>query len=154
MSKKLVEALIFASNGITREEILEKVGINRVELEKIIKELKEEYAGRGFRLFDDGNVLKFVIAEEIVDKVEAEPELPEGVVRTLAVIAFNAPITQAKVVEIRGNKAYEHIKKLIKEGFVKAERKGQTLLLDVTQKFFDYFNVSPHEFLKIRKNIY
>lgn len=55
-----------------------------------------------------------------------ERDLPKGVLRTLAVIALRQPIKLSELAKVRGNKCYEHVKKLKELGFVNVERKGKT----------------------------
>ena len=60
---------------------------------------------------------------------------------TLAVIAYKQPIMQCDVIKIRGNKAYDHVKTLVEQGFITNERSGRTRILKLTEKFYDYFDV-------------
>ena len=64
---------------------------------------------------------------------------------TLAVIAYKQPAIQSDVIKTRGNKSYDHIKKLKEEGFLISEKFGRTKILKLTQKFYDYFDVIEDE---------
>ena len=59
--------------------------------------------------------------------------------KTLAFIAYKQPISQAVVVKYRNNKAYDHLKLLFDEGFIKKEPKGRSFVLTTTTKFIEYF---------------
>jgi len=59
--------------------------------------------------------------------------------KTLALIAYKQPIIQATVVKYRNNKAYDHLKLLLDEGFIKKEPRGRTFTLTTTTKFIEYF---------------
>jgi segregation and condensation protein B len=48
---------------------------------------------------------------------------------------------QSVLVKIRGNKAYDHIKKLFDMGLVNKKRMGHTAELTLTDSFHEYFNV-------------
>jgi len=61
---------------------------------------------------------------------------------TLAIIAYKQPIKQSVVIKIRGNKAYEHIKKFLDLNLLKKKKQGHTHELSLTQEFHDYFNIS------------
>ena len=52
---------------------------------------------------------------------------------------------QSDVIRIRSNKAYDHIKELLKEGLVEAKKDGSTWKLSPTKKFYDYFDLSEDE---------
>ena len=41
---------------------------------------------------------------------------------TLAIIAYKQPIKQSIIIKIRGNKAYDHIKKFIEIGLVRKKK--------------------------------
>ena len=61
---------------------------------------------------------------------------------TLAIIAFKQPIKQSVMIKIRGNKAYEHVKKFAELGLIKKKKEGHTNILSLSDEFYDYFNVA------------
>ena len=71
----------------------------------------------------------------------------------IAIIAYKQPIKQSVIIKIRGNKAYDHIKKFIEIGLVKKKKIGHTNELSLSEEFYDYFNVQdPKDFLKTGAN--
>ncbi len=148
--KAKVEALLFATNGLTVEEIMKKTGINKRDVKKILDALELEYLdeSKGVQIINEGDIWKMSIKPEHTPDVKdmLPPEMPSGLIKTLAVIAAKKPIKQSTVVKIRGNKAYGHIKKLERMGFVLSEKHGTTQLLDLTEKFFEYFSVVESKF--------
>ncbi len=66
-------------------------------------------------------------------------DLSRAVLRTLAIIAYKQPIRQSIVVKMRGNKAYDHIKQLDEEGFIRREKESNTYSVETTKKFEEYF---------------
>jgi segregation and condensation protein B len=64
---------------------------------------------------------------------------------TLAIIAYKQPINQSVVVKIRGNKGYDHVKKLIDVGLVKTRKVGHTLELRLDDAFYNYFSIKSKE---------
>lgn len=153
--KAAVEALLFAANGFTIEEISKRTGIDKKTVENILEELEIQYEKdeSGIHIVQEGNLWKMSVKPEVTLHVKdlLPPELPKGLTKTLAIIAVKKPVKQSTVVKIRGNKAYDHVKKLVKLGFITAEKKGNTMILDLTQKFFDYFKISE-EALKEQLN--
>jgi segregation and condensation protein B len=135
---------------MTAKEIAERTNIKLDEVELILDDLEVEYnhEEKGIHITQEGEIWKMSIKPGVTVEVKdiLPPELPSSLTKTLAVIAAKKPIKQSTVVKVRGNKAYDHIKKLQKLGFIVATHKGNTLLLDVTQKFFDYFRVSESDF--------
>ena len=147
--KAVIEALLFAMPEATVDELSKQSGISKSQVNKILNELKEEYKERGIRLINEGEIWKFTIIQDAAEKVKLPPEFPKSLVETLAVIAANRPIKQSDIIKIRGNRAYEHIKKLENLGFIQSERHGNTLIIDLTDKFFEYFSISKEELDKI-----
>lgn len=151
-NKAKVEALLFATNGLTVEEISKRTGLKKKEIEKILEELEMEYLdeSKGVHVINEGDVWKMSVKPEHTPNIKdlLPPEIPKGVIKTLAIIAAKKPIKQSTVVKIRGNKAYGHIKKLEKLGFITSEKHGTTQMLDLTEKFFDYFQVVESELKK------
>ncbi|MBN2517349.1 MAG: SMC-Scp complex subunit ScpB, partial [Candidatus Altiarchaeota archaeon] len=54
-------------------------------------------------------------------------------------IAYKQPISQSKVVEVIGNRAYEYIKELRKKEFITIRKKGRTKVISTTGRFRKYF---------------
>ena len=71
---------------------------------------------------------------------------------TLAVIAYKQPVKQSIIIKIRGNKAYEHIKKFIENGLVIGKKMGHTKELKLSNDFFEYFHLKDKE-LKEKKEV-
>jgi len=73
---------------------------------------------------------------------------------TLAIIAYKNPIKQSVVIKIRGNKAYDHIKKFSDLGLIRKKKEGHTYILELSDDFYDYFNIEKSkgdEDLKVKE---
>lgn len=149
--KKIVEAVLFAIQEGTEDEIAKRSKIDKRNVRRILRELKEEYKDRGIRIENDGEIWKFTVVNEALNRISKliPPELKKSTVETLGVIAAGRPIKQSDVIKIRGNKAYEHIKELEKLGFISSKKEGKTIVLDITEKFFKYFELSKEDLKKI-----
>ncbi len=148
MLKKQIEALVFAvQDGLTTKEIAEKLGKKEEDIEKICRQLSEEYNDRGFRMIFESNKWKMIIEPEMTELVkEVTPmEMPKSIVKTLATIAYFNPAIQSDIIKIRGNKAYEHIKELERRGFITSKPFGKTNKLKLTDIFFEYFDIKRGE---------
>ena len=144
--KAAIEALLFATNGLTLDDIAKRTGMNKKAAEEILEELELEHETdeRGIHVIQEGSIWKMSVKPEMTVQIRdlLPPDLPAGLTKTLAIIAAKKPVRQSIIVKIRGNKAYDHVKKLVKLGFITAERRGNTQILDLTQRFFDYFRVT------------
>ena len=69
---------------------------------------------------------------------------------TLAIIAYKQPVKQSIIVKIRGNKAYDHIKKFFELSLIKKKKAGHTNILNLSDEFYDYFNVNEGEEIKFK----
>lgn len=147
--KAEIEAVLFATNGLTVDEISRRTNIPAKIAKDILEELELEHMqdARGIHVIQEGDIWKMSIKPEMTVFVRdlLPPEFPKSLIKTLAIIAAKKPVKQSVIVRIRGNKAYEQIKKLIRLGFVTAEKFGSTMVLDLTQKFFDYFQLSENQ---------
>lgn len=145
----LVEAALFLSpEPLTRRKLAKLLGGTALAyVDRILDEIKEAFAApeHGFELLVEDGRAFFQVKREYVDRVghlAPQQDIPRPVLRTLAMIAYNNPLTQADLVKVRGNKAYGHVTELIERGLIRAEPQGRTLLLSVTDEFLRYFGLS------------
>lgn len=154
-----LEALLFSSGRAMDEETLGSLtGTEKRKLRAALKKLKEQYAERdtALQVFNEGAAWKMVVRDPyitLVRRIVADTELPRPVLETLAVIAYNRPAVQSRVVEIRGAHAYEHIKLLQELGFVTKQPEGRSFNLKLSEKFFEYFDVEDGKFDKVFKGV-
>jgi segregation and condensation protein B len=145
----LVEAALFlASRPLTRRALAKILGdVPLTYVDQLLGDLQGTYADEatGIELMlEEGRAL-LRVKSAYVDRVAhlaPQQDIPQPVLRTLAVIAYNHPATQADVVRTRGNKAYEHIQELIERGLIRGEDHGRTILLHVTDEFLRHFGLS------------
>ena len=148
-AKLLAEASLFMSTEpLSIAQLSNVLGISELgECTASLNELYKEFNTRNSSLeivkTDDGRY-RMQVRQEFLPKVKrfaATTDLPTSVIRTLSVVAFKQPVTQSEIAKLRGNKAYEHIDQLEKQGFIKKTRKGHTYLLETTRKFDGYFQL-------------
>ncbi|MEM3695137.1 MAG: SMC-Scp complex subunit ScpB [Candidatus Bathyarchaeia archaeon] len=125
---------------------------------KLARMLMQEYAKRNtaleiLELKDERFVLQLK-AEYTphVRKLVNRPLLSTGPLKTLSYIAYKQPISQKRVIEVRGRHVYSHIKLLKEMNLISAERKGRVTLLRTTDYFADYFGLS-HDIQTMKKEL-
>jgi segregation and condensation protein B len=108
----------------------------------------QEYASRNtaleiLALKDERYVLQ-VKAEftPLIKKLVNRPLLSSGPLKTLSYIAYRQPVSQKRVIDVRGQHAYGHVKSLKDMGLITAERSGRTMALRTTDYFADYFGLT------------
>jgi segregation and condensation protein B len=147
--KNMVEALMFASGRLmSLDALINLTGAsNKQVIIKNIEKLKKEYEDRKSPLMivEEKDGWKLTVREQylpLVRKIVSETELPKTILETLAMIAWKAPVLQSEIIDIRHNKAYDHIMELEELGFIKKEKKGRSFVLKLAEKFYEYFDVS------------
>lgn len=164
--KAIIEGLLFVSgeNGLTLEEISKIIEKPISETKENIKELFNDYEknDRGIQIEFLGNHFKLTTKKEHKDyykklsNEEINSSLSQSSLETLAIIAYNEPITRIDIDNIRGVNSSYVIRKLLLKGLIedvgKADAPGKPVLYGVTSKFLDYFGLGTiNELPKIEK---
>ena len=116
--------------------------------QQLIKELQQEYAAKNtaleiLELRDERFVLQLKAEfTPLVKKLVNRPLLSSGPLKTLSYIAYRQPISQKRVIEVRGQHAYGHIKTLREMDLIEPERNGRQIMLKTTDYFADYFGLA------------
>lgn len=156
MNKAILEGLLFVvgEDGLTLDQIKEVLDIDEETSHDLIMELKRDYEdeSRGLRIDFLGNRFKMTTKfehKEYYQKLIENPEtntLSQAALETLAIIAYNEPITRIQVDAIRGVGSTSIIRKLVAKGFIKesgrSELPGRPILYETTNEFLDYFGLS------------
>lgn len=140
-----VEAILFSSpDPISVKSIAKRLRVKVEDVEKAVNELISDYESRktALEIIKLGDKVLMRVKPEYQHLVSGERDLDRSTLRTLAIIALNQPIELSKLVKIRGNRCYEHVKKLEYLGLIKAEKKGRTKILTTTDAFLRYFGLS------------
>ena len=125
---------------------------------KLAKTLMQDYASRNtaleiLELKDERYVLQLkAYYTPHVRKLVKRPLLSTGPLKTLSYIAYRQPISQKRVVEVRGHHVYAHIKLLKEMNLVASEKTGRSAVLRTTEYFADYFGLS-HDTPTMKKEL-
>jgi len=146
----LVEAALYvAGRPLDLNELCGVLGSRSKKKAKgLVAILMQEYAAKYtalevLELKDERFVLQLKAAfTPLVKRLVNRPLLSSGPLKTLSYIAYRQPISQKRVIEVRGQHAYGHIKVLKEMGLVAAERSGRSMSLRTTDYFADYFGLT------------
>lgn len=122
--------------------------LNPIFIRELMEKLKESYDEKdsALQIVEKNGMWKMDVKPEfsgIINKLAAgSSEFTKAEQETLAIIAYKQPMKQSVIIKIRGNKAYDHIKRFIELGLIKKKRQGHTYELSLSEDFYDYFNVS------------
>lgn len=156
MKKAVLEGLLFVvgEEGLTLEQIEDVLQIEEEEAKKLLYGLKHDYEDetRGLRIDFLGNRFKLTTKyehREYYQKLLENPEtntLSQAALETLAIIAYNEPITRVQIDAMRGVGSTQIIRKLVAKGFIKevgrSDLPGRPILYETTSEFLDYFGLS------------
>ena len=145
----LEAALYVAGRPLDLNELCQVVGSRSKKRTQVyIEILMKEYAARKtaleiLSLKNERYVLQ-VKPEftHLIKKLVNRPLLSSGPLRTLSYIAYRQPISQKRVIDVRGQHAYGHVKMLKDMGLIMSERSGRSLALKTTDYFADYFGLT------------
>ena len=155
-AKKVIEAILFsAGRAVTEGELVIVLELDKEQIEKIIRNMQDEYITRGIEIIKVENSYQMCSKKEyyeyiypILDK-RAKPNLSTAALETLAIIAYNPRATRAEIEAIRGVNSDGTIYKLLEYGLIedagKADLPGKPTTYKTTDEFlkmFGYENLS------------
>ncbi len=151
----ILESLLFVvgDEGLSFDEIKKILEIDDDTLNKTVEQLNLSYGNidRGIELTILGNRLKLITKREnkeyiqkLVDLNDSDV-LTEAALETLAIIAYNQPVTRLMVDEIRGVSSSYIIRRLVYKNLIceigRSEAAGRPVLYGTTDLFLDYFGL-------------
>ena len=153
---RLLEAILFAS----AEPVGEKALANRLpegaDLKGLLEELRGLYANRGIHLIQIEDRWAFRTAPDLADKLQIETEvtrkLSRAAIETMAIIAYQQPITRAEIEEVRGVALSRGtLDTLLEAGWIRPKGRRQTpgrpVTWVTTDAFLDHFGLESREAL-------
>ena len=153
----VLEGLLFivGDDGLTIKQMMDILELNEEEVRKLLKELQKEYESdkRGLRISFLADSFKLTTKKEHIDYYRkifttgnTSSTLSQAALETLAIIAYNQPITRVQIDEIRGISSSFLVKKLLAKDLIKVCGKsnlpGKPNLYKTTPDFLDYFGLS------------
>jgi len=153
--KAVLEGLLYVAgdDGLSKDQLTSVLNVELNVLDELINNLKSDYdnSDRGLQLEFFGDKFKLVTKKEHADYYkklvddEIEASLSNSALETLAIIAYNEPITRIMVDEIRGVSSAHIVRKLVFKNLIKevgrSDLPGRPILYGVTDQFLDYFGL-------------
>ncbi len=145
----VVEAALFASGkAMSAQEISMAIGIASIgHVKRLAEELMEDYSKRGGSLcvLKIGDKYIMSIKDSYagrVSSVAGQPDISKSAMRILAYISKNEPLMQSSLIKAFGSGAYDYVRELTENDFIRGVKEGRSKKLETTQKFKEYFNLS------------
>ena len=152
--KKIITATLLISDGtIEHEYFHELLGINEEDLIDLFKEinLQLENLDFGFEIKYDNKKSDIVTVSEITTYLSdiKPPSVIKGLstpaLETLAIIAYEQPVTKLKISEIRGVESESSIKTLESRGLIESAGEldvpGKPILYKTTDLFLEKIDI-------------
>jgi segregation and condensation protein B len=158
-----LEALLYASGeAATLSALATALDATPGEIEAALEELTVLYTVRGIRVQRNGNRVQLVTAPEMAERVqkflglEEVNRLSSAALETLAIIAYNQPITKPQLEMIRGVNCDGVIQTLTARNLIaelgRADTVGHPMRYGVSFDFLQYFGLrGVHELPPVEK---
>jgi len=150
--KPLIESLLFvADEPAAIERLAAAIGAKREAVEEALQVLGEEYERRGLRLQRKGGRVQMVTAPEAAPHIERfldlelTSRLSAPALETLAIVAYQQPITRVGVEAVRGVNCDSVLRTLVGKGLIEAvgrlPQAGRPIVYGTTFEFLQYFGL-------------
>ena len=154
--KNSIESLLFLSDRPVEVRQLQKIlEVEPKVLETAINSLEEECRARGVRIQRKGHAVQMVTSPEaasVVEKflgMESGAKLSTAALETLAITAYQQPITRARIEALRGVNSDRAVATLQARGLIaevgRLEGPGRPVLFATTFEFLQHFGLQKLE---------
>ena len=156
-----IESLIFASeNSIRLEEIVYCLQLSfeqdfaEAQVKAHIKTIQDKYQQPDFaiELVNINNGYQFLTKPQyhtVIKQLQiqrSKKKLSQAAIETLAIIAYQQPVTKLEIEQIRGVNSEYSIQKLLEKELItiagKSDTVGRPILYSTSQQFMDYFGIN------------
>ena len=148
--KARIEALLFVSPGIVGvNQLAQALEVKSGQIEAAVNQLKKDYESRGLRLQTSRLGFQLTSAPEHGEDVErfleleSTSRLSRAALETLAIIAYEQPVTRPQIDALRG------VRTLLRHGIVeeleRSEGPGRPILYGTTSEFLQFFGLDSIE---------
>ncbi|MDQ0299509.1 segregation and condensation protein B [Salibacterium salarium] len=144
---------VCGDEGLVVHDAARVLGISEEETTQYLNQLKDwmQLNMPGLQLKNYGSKFQMVTSEEAAPYIEKLAEVPEknnlsqAALETLAIIAYNQPVTKAEIDDIRGVKSEKAVQSLVNKALVidagRAQTPGRPIIYQTTERFLEYFNI-------------
>ena len=148
-----LEALLFVSaEPVAPSQLAVALDISVSAVEQGLKQLDGELQTRGLRLQRHGGRVQLTTSPEMAEAVErflgleATSRLSRAALETLAIVAYQQPVTRPQIDSVRGVNSESMLKSLLNKGLIfesgRTEGPGRPILYSTTPEFLQHFGLS------------
>jgi segregation and condensation protein B len=148
-----LEALLFvAAEPVATAQLATALDISASVVERALNELDVQLSNRGLRLQRHAGRVQLTTAPQLADLIErflgleATTHLSRAALETLAIIAYQQPVTRPQIDSIRGVNSDSMMKSLLNKGLIlesgRADGPGRPILYSTTPEFLQHFGLN------------
>lgn len=155
--KRIIEAVLFAAgHPVFFAKLAEVTGVSEEEIRTIVAEYTLQYENcglpRGIQLLTLGNACQLVTKEVFAPQIKAALGIRDGgnlskaSLETLAIIAYNQPVTRSYIEQVRGVDSSYSVGVLLERELIEEKGRmdvpGRPRLYGTTEAFLRVFGLS------------
>jgi segregation and condensation protein B len=148
-----IEALLFvAPEPVTTAQLATVLDVAPSVVERGLNELYASLTTRGLRLQRHAGRVQLTTAPQLADLIErflgleATTHLSRAALETLAIIAYQQPVTRPQIDAIRGVNSDSMLKSLLHKGLIletgRADSPGRPILYSTAPEFLQHFGLN------------
>ena len=141
----ILEAIMFTSGrSMSTDELSKIVDKTSVDVNTALSELQARIKRRqdsALQLTEVSGRWIFEVRPSLSPHLPESfrPDTPQRLLPAAALIAYHQPMAQSQLVEMLGQRAYDHVRELANLGLIDRRRDGLTRRLTTTRRFAEYF---------------
>lgn len=152
LAVKLEAILFVAAEPVTTAQLAEALDVAASVVERGLNELDASLSTRGLRLQRHAGRVQLTTAPQLAELIErflgleATSHLSRAALETLAIIAYQQPVTRPQIDAIRGVNSDSMMKSLLNKGLIlesgRADGPGRPILYSTTPEFLQHFGLN------------
>ncbi len=152
LSVKLEALLFVAAEPVTPAQLAAALDVSPSVIERGLHELDASLTTRGLRLQRHAGRVQLTTAPQLAELIErflgleATTHLSRAALETLAIIAYQQPVTRPQIDSIRGVNSDSMMKSLLNKGLIlesgRTDGPGRPILYSTTPEFLQHFGLN------------
>ena len=152
LSTKLEAVLFVAGEPVTTGQLATALDVAPSVIERGLNELDAALTSRGLRLQRHAGRVQLTTAPQLAELIErflgleATSHLSRAALETLAIIAYQQPVTRPQIDSVRGVNSDSMMKSLLHKGLIlesgRADGPGRPILYSTTPEFLQHFGLN------------
>jgi segregation and condensation protein B len=152
LSMKLEAILFVASEPVPNAQLAAALDVTPSVIERGLNELDASLSTRGLRLQRHAGRVQLTTAPQLAELIErflgleSTTHLTRAALETLAIVAYQQPVTRPQIDSVRGVNSDSMIKSLLNKGLIlevgRTDGPGRPILYSTSPEFLQHFGLS------------